>query len=255
VSARSDLNVDNAMPAYDAAGYGTTGDTHVSAAALGDALGRATDVRLATASLEGETPDVVFQYNAAVVKSKGRDARLTVDSLHDIRMNNGSSITSHRRRAACRLRRQCGQRRARRQHPAERRHHCHQRRQHPLLRPGQRRRGLCHGRRHQARRHLLQRAGRHHAERQFAVDLRNSLGGACGGAGAITLRGQGVSQDTGADPNYRISSDGVVVLGSTLTTGAGNIAIDGKGGIARQRRAVRQHRLQRHHAAHEPPAT
>jgi hypothetical protein len=46
------------------------------------------------------------------------------------------------------------------------------------------------------------------------------------------LRGQGVSQDTGADPAYRISSDGVVVLGSTLATGAGNIAFDGKGGIA-----------------------
>jgi filamentous hemagglutinin family protein len=93
-SARSDLNVDNAAPAYDAAGYGTAGDTHVSASALGDALGRATDVRLRTGSLEGEMPDVVFQDNVAVVKSEGRDARLTVDSLRDVRMNNGSSITS-----------------------------------------------------------------------------------------------------------------------------------------------------------------
>jgi hypothetical protein len=232
-SARSDLNVDNAAPAYDAAGYGTAGDTHVSASALGDALGRATDVRLRTASLEGETPDVVFQDNVAVVKSEGRDARLSVDSLRDVRMNNGSSITSQAGALHVDFDANAGNGELGGSIQLNGATIASNGGNIRFYGQGNADTGYAAG-------GVASVDGSPYSA-QAAVTVSDSTlstcaaasgGTACGGAGAIVLRGQGVSQDTGADPAYRISSDGVVVLGSTLATGAGNIAIDGKGGIA-----------------------
>jgi filamentous hemagglutinin family protein len=229
--ARGDLNVDEAVPAYQPNGYGSgfTG-THVSATALGNALGRASDVRLATESGENSSYDVVFQDNVALVKSEGRDARLTVDSLRGIRMNNGSSIVSN----AGAL--------------------------HVDFDANARNEELggsiqLDGATIASRGGSIRLYGQGNADTGYAtggvasndgspysgqpgIALTNSTlstcagSSACEGSGAIVLRGQGVSQDTGADPNYRISSDGVAVLGSELATGAGSIVIDGKGGIA-----------------------
>ncbi|SFP07138.1 filamentous hemagglutinin family N-terminal domain-containing protein [Variovorax sp. OK605] len=231
VSARSDLNVDSTVPAYDAVGYGSTVDgTRVSAAALGDALGRATDVRLTTGSIEGETHDVVFQYGAAVVKSQGRDARLTVDSLHDIRMLNDSSIRSTAGALHVDFDANAGNTELGGSIQLDSASIATNGGNIRFYGQGNADTGYATG-------GVINLDDTFYTG-QAGITLSGSslstcatAGGACGGTGAITLRGQGVSQDTGADPNYRISSDGVVVLGSALTTGAGNIGIEGRGGI------------------------
>jgi len=51
--------------------------------------------------------------------------------------------------------------------------------------------------------------------------------GACGGAGAISLRGQGTDQLSTGDVDGGL---GIGLAGSTLTTGAGAISLDGRGG-------------------------
>lgn len=232
VAARSDLNVDEAVPAYDAAGYGNfAGGTHVSAKAVGDALGRASDVTLSTGSVEGETHDVVFQDNVALLKSQGRDARLTVDSLRDVRMNTGASIGSTAGALHVDFDANAGNNELGGAVQLDGATIATNGGNIRFYGQGKADTGYAVG-------GVASVDGSPYSGRAGITVTDSALstcaagaGAACGGTGAITLRGQGVSRETGEDPNYRISADGVVVLGSDLRTGAGSIAIDGKGGI------------------------
>jgi len=231
-SARSELNVDTTVPAYDAAGYGSTVDgTRVSAAALGDALGRATDVRLSTGSVEGETNDVVFQFSAEVVKSQGRDARLTVDSLHDVVMRNASSIRSTAGALHVDFDANAGNSELGGAILIDAASIATNGGNIRFYGQGKADTGYAEGR-------VVSAEGSDLYSGQAGITLSSSSlstcatgASACGGNGSITLRGQGVSQETVEGPNYRVSSDGVAVLGSTLATGAGSIDIEGRGAI------------------------
>ncbi|SEL80584.1 filamentous hemagglutinin family N-terminal domain-containing protein [Variovorax sp. YR750] len=230
VDSKGTLNVDNTVPVYDPDNYGlNTADTRVSSTAIGSALGRATDVKLRTGSNDGESNDVVFQDNASIVKTEGRDARLTVDSLRDVRMSSGSSIRSESgalhvdfdanatggsdggvielNNASIATNggniRFYGQ--------------------------GDAANGYAVG-------GIAPTDGGPNVGRAGVSLFDSSLNtcamasGSCGGSGSITLRGQGTSTSAG-DPSYYVSSDGVQVSGTSLTTGGGNIAITGVGGI------------------------
>ncbi|MGJ7538022.1 MULTISPECIES: filamentous hemagglutinin N-terminal domain-containing protein [unclassified Variovorax] len=230
VESKGTLNVDNTVPAYDPSDYAqNTADTRISTTAIGNALGRSTDVTLRTGSNDGESHDVVFQDNASIVKSQGRDARLTVDSLRDIQMSSGSSIRSESGALHVDFNANSA--------------------------------GGTDGGVIELNNASIATNGGNirfygqgdpvngHAVGGIAptdggpnigragISLFDSTlntcamaSGACGGSGAITLRGQGTSSSAG-DPSYYVSSDGVQVSGSSLTTGAGNIAITGAGGI------------------------
>jgi hypothetical protein len=97
-NSNSTLNVDSTTPVYDPSDYAqNTADTRVSTGAIGYTLGHATDVNLrnSASAIEGNAPDVVFVGGTSIVKSEGRDARLTVDSLRNIEMFSGASIQSN----------------------------------------------------------------------------------------------------------------------------------------------------------------
>jgi len=229
---RGTMNVDSKVAAYDANGYGsgTADGTRVSAAAVGNTLGRATDVNMRTGVATGGTSDVVFQDGVQVVKSEGRDARLTVDSLNGIAMNSGASITS----TAGAL---------------------------DLNFDANADANEVGGGIALNNASIATNGGSIRFYGQGNADTGRAVGGvfsndggpssgvagvtvegsslstcatgsgACGGNGVIVLRGQGVSQQAVGAPGYYVSSDGVVVRGSSLATGDGGIAIDGKGGI------------------------
>ena len=232
VGSRSTLNVDSTVAAYDPATYGDNADsTRVSATAIGNTLGRATDVRLRTATNEGETYDVVFQNDAKVVKSAGRDARLTVDSLRDVRMNSGASIASTAGALHVDLDANAGNNEAggaiRLSGAAIETNGGNIR----LYGQGDPVNGYAVG-------GIASTDGGPYFA-NAGITLTDSTlstcamaSGACGGAGAISLRGMGTSTSAGGDPNYYVSAGGVLVEGSSLTTGGGNIAIDGKGAIS-----------------------
>ncbi|QNK70931.1 filamentous hemagglutinin N-terminal domain-containing protein [Variovorax sp. PAMC26660] len=231
VVSKGDLNVDNTTPAYDPSDYAqNTADTRVSAVAIGNTLGRSTDVVLRTGAVDGDVHDVVFQDNASIVKSEGRDARLTVDSLRDIQMRPGSSIQSTSgalhvdfdansaggpqggaiELANASIATNGGNIR--------------------FYGQGDPTGGYAVGGTAPSD------GGPYNARAGITLSgstLSTCATGstACGGSGAITLRGKGTSNSAGGDPNYYVSADGVVVQGSSLTTGAGNIAIDGQGAI------------------------
>jgi filamentous hemagglutinin family protein len=230
VESKGTLNVDNTVPAYDPSDYGlNTADTRISTTAIGNTLGHSTDVTLRTGSNDGESHDVRFQDNASIVKSQGRDARLTVDSLRDIQMSSGSSIRSESGALHVDFNANSAS-------------------------------GTDGGVIELNNASIATNGGnirfygQSDAANGYAVggiaptDGGPNIGragislfdstlstcamasGACGGSGSIVLRGQGSSSSAG-DPNYYVSADGVQVSGSSLTTGAGNIAITGAGGI------------------------
>ena len=231
VGSRSTLNVDSTVAAYDPATYGDNADsTRVSATAIGNTLGRATDVRLRTATNEGETYDVVFQNDAKVVKSEGRDARLTVDSLRDVGMNSGASIASTAGALHVDLDANAGNNEAggaiRLSGAAIETNGGNIR----LYGQGDPLNGYAVG-------GIASTDGGPYVA-NAGITLTDSTlstcamaSGACSGTGAISLRGMGTSTSAGGDPNYYVSAGGVLVEGSSLTTGGGNIAIDGKGAI------------------------
>ncbi|WP_432729284.1 filamentous hemagglutinin N-terminal domain-containing protein [Variovorax sp. W6] len=230
VESKGNLNVDNTVPAYDPTDYGlNTADTRVSSAAIGNALGRSTDVTLRTGSNDGESHDVVFQEGASVVKTQGRDARLTVDSLRDIQMFNGSSIRSESGAlhvdfdANSAGGNQGGVIELDNASIATNGGNIR------FYGQGDAANGYAVG-------GIAPTDGGPNVGRAGVSLFDSSLNtcamasGACGGNGSITLRGQGTSTSAG-DPSYYVSSDGVQVSGTSLTTGGGNIAITGVGGI------------------------
>ncbi|MFV0672507.1 filamentous hemagglutinin N-terminal domain-containing protein [Variovorax sp. tm] len=229
VESKGDLNVDNAVPAYDPADYAqNSAGTRLSPVAIGNTLGRSTDVTLRTGSNDGESHDVVFQDNASIVKSQGRDARLTVDSLRDIQMSSGSSISSQSGALHVDF---------------------------DANSTGGGQGGVIglnnasiatnggnirfYGQGDAANGYAVGGIAPTDGGPNFgragitivdsALDTCAAGSGACGGSGAITLRGQGASVSSGS--GYYVSADGVQISGGTLTTGAGNISITGAGGI------------------------
>ncbi|RSZ42686.1 MULTISPECIES: filamentous hemagglutinin N-terminal domain-containing protein [unclassified Variovorax] len=230
VESKGTLNVDNTVPAYDPNDYGlNTADTRVSSTAIGNALGRSTDVKLRTGSNDGESNDVVFQDNASIVKSEGRDARLTVDSLRDIRMGSGSSIRSES--GALHVDFDANSNSGKNGGVIELDNASIATNGGNIRFYGQGDpvNGYAVG-------GIAPTDGGPNVGRAGISLFDSSLNtcamasGNCGGSGSITLRGQGTSTSAG-DPSYYVSSDGVQVSGSSLTTGAGNISITGAGGI------------------------
>ena len=228
--ARGTLNVDGNAAAYDPNGYADLGNgTHVSASAIGATLGRATDVNLRTALSEGSS-DVVFQDGVQVLKSEGRDARLTVDSANGIAMNSGASIQSTAGALAVNFDANADANEIG-----------------GAIRMDNASIATNGG--------SIRFYGQGNADTGRAVggmsvdDGGNSSGvagitltdsslstcatgaGGCGGSGVIVLRGQGASRQANGTADYYVSSDGVEVRGSSLSTGAGGIAIDGQSGI------------------------
>ncbi|MFS2101496.1 filamentous hemagglutinin N-terminal domain-containing protein [Variovorax sp. Varisp85] len=90
VSNSADLGVDQTLPAYDG-GYPQLSSSNVSASAVGAALGRGTDVTLAS-TRTGDNAGVTFGNGAQVVKNEGGTATLRVDSGGGIAMASGSAI-------------------------------------------------------------------------------------------------------------------------------------------------------------------
>lgn len=230
VLSRGTLSVDSKVAAYNPNGYGEAANgTHVSAATIGTTLGRSTDVNLRTALTEGNS-DVVFQDGVQVVKSEGRDARLTVDSVNGIAMNSGASIMSKAGALGVNFDANADANEiggAIRMDNAS------------IATNGGSIRFYGQGNADSGR-----------AVGGVSVDDGGSSSGvagitltgsslstcatgtvACGGSGAIVLRGQGVSQQANGAAGYYVSSDGVDLRGSSLTTGGGGIAVDGQGGI------------------------
>lgn len=230
VESKGTLNVDNTVPVYDPADYGlNTADTRVSSVAIGNALGRATDVTLRTGSNDGESNDVVFQDSAGIVKTEGRDARLTVDSLRDIQMFSGSSIRSESGALHVDFNANAtggsdgGVIELNNASIATNGGNIR------FYGQGDAANGYAVG-------GIAPTDGGPNVGRAGVSLFDSSLNtcamasGNCGGSGSIVLRGQGTSSSAG-DPNYYVSSDGVQVSGTSLTTGGGNIAITGVGGI------------------------
>ena len=230
VESKGTLNVDNTVPAYEPADYGlNTADTRVSSVAIGNALGRATDVTLRTGSNDGESNDVVFQDGAGIVKTEGRDARLTVDSLRDIQMFSGSSIRSESGALHVDFNANAtggsdgGVIELNNASIATNGGNIR------FYGQGDAANGYAVG-------GIAPTDGGPNVGRAGVSLFDSSLNtcamasGNCGGSGSIVLRGQGTSSSAG-DPNYYVSSDGVQVSGTSLTTGGGNIAITGVGGI------------------------
>jgi len=230
VESKGTLNVDNTVPAYDPADYGlNTADTRVSSVAIGNALGRSTDVTLRTGSNDGESNDVVFQDGAGIVKTEGRDARLTVDSLRDIQMFSGSSIRSESGALHVDFNANAtggsdgGVIELNNASIATNGGNIR------FYGQGDAANGYAVG-------GIAPTDGGPNVGRAGVSLFDSSLNtcamasGNCGGSGSIVLRGQGTSSSAG-DPNYYVSSDGVQVSGTSLTTGGGNIAITGVGGI------------------------
>ncbi|WP_418118951.1 filamentous hemagglutinin N-terminal domain-containing protein [Variovorax sp. 350MFTsu5.1] len=230
VESKGTLNVDNTVPVYDPADYGlNTADTRVSSVAIGNALGRATDVTLRTGSNDGESNDVVFQDGAGIVKTEGRDARLTVDSLRDIQMFSGSSIRSESGALHVDFNANAtggsdgGVIELNNASIATNGGNIR------FYGQGDAANGYAVG-------GIAPTDGGPNVGRAGVSLFDSSLNtcamasGNCGGSGSIVLRGQGTSSSAG-DPNYYVSSDGVQVSGTSLTTGGGNIAITGVGGI------------------------
>jgi hypothetical protein len=89
------LEVANAadIAAYDPAFPALEPGARVHAGSIGNALGRGTDVTLASGAI-GDQRGVLFGENVQVVKQEGGTATLRVDSAGNIRMDNGSSIAS-----------------------------------------------------------------------------------------------------------------------------------------------------------------
>ncbi|WP_418124106.1 filamentous hemagglutinin N-terminal domain-containing protein [Variovorax sp. 160MFSha2.1] len=230
VESKGTLNVDNTVPAYEPADYGlNTADTRVSSVAIGNALGRSTDVTLRTGSNDGESNDVVFQDGAGIVKTEGRDARLTVDSLRDIQMFSGSSIRSESGALHVDFNANAtggsdgGVIELNNASIATNGGNIR------FYGQGDAANGYAVG-------GIAPTDGGPNVGRAGVSLFDSSLNtcamasGNCGGSGSIVLRGQGTSSSAG-DPNYYVSSDGVQVSGTSLTTGGGNIAITGVGGI------------------------
>ncbi|RUR67993.1 filamentous hemagglutinin N-terminal domain-containing protein [Variovorax guangxiensis] len=230
VESKGTLNVDNTVPVYEPADYGqNTADTRVSSVAIGNALGRATDVTLRTGSNDGESNDVVFQDSAGIVKTEGRDARLTVDSLRDIQMFSGSSIRSESGALHVDFNANAtggsdgGVIELNNASIATNGGNIR------FYGQGDAANGYAVG-------GIAPTDGGPNVGRAGVSLFDSSLNtcamasGNCGGSGSIVLRGQGTSSSAG-DPNYYVSSDGVQVSGTSLTTGGGNIAITGVGGI------------------------
>ncbi|WP_418130475.1 filamentous hemagglutinin N-terminal domain-containing protein [Variovorax sp. 375MFSha3.1] len=230
VESKGTLNVDNTVPAYEPADYGlNTADTRLSSVAIGNALGRATDVTLRTGSNDGESNDVVFQDGAGIVKTEGRDARLTVDSLRDIQMFSGSSIRSESGALHVDFNANAtggsdgGVIELNNASIATNGGNIR------FYGQGDAANGYAVG-------GIAPTDGGPNVGRAGVSLFDSSLNtcamasGNCGGSGSIVLRGQGTSSSAG-DPNYYVSSDGVQVSGTSLTTGGGNIAITGVGGI------------------------
>ncbi|MGJ7525857.1 filamentous hemagglutinin N-terminal domain-containing protein [Variovorax sp. GB1P17] len=227
------LNVDSTTPAYDPSSYAqNTADTRVSTGAIGYALGHATDVTLRNSAPpnDGRAPDVVFEDGTRIVKSEGRDARLTVDSLRNIRMLSGSSIQSnagalHVDFDANADKGEAGG---------------------AIVLSGA---NIAtnggnirfYGQRDAVAGYAVGGTADSDGGPQVAlagVTLSDShlstcamASGSCGGTGAISLRGQGTSSSASGDPAYYVSAGGVLIAGGSLTTGAGNIAITGQGAI------------------------
>jgi filamentous hemagglutinin family protein len=89
------LEVANAadIAAFDPAFPALEPGARVHAGSIGNALGRGTDVTLASGAI-GDQRGVLFGENVQVVKQEGGTATLRVDSAGNIRMDNGSSIVS-----------------------------------------------------------------------------------------------------------------------------------------------------------------
>lgn len=229
VESKGNLNVDSTVPVYDPADYAqNSADTRLSPVVIGNTLGRSTDVTLRTGSVEGESHDVVFQDGASIVKSEGRDARLTVDSLRDIQMSSGSSISSQSGAlhvdfdANSTGGSQGGVIGLNNASIATNGGNIR------FYGQGDAANGYAVG-------GIAPTDGGPNVGRAGITIVDSTLdtcatgSGACGGSGAITLRGQGASVSSGA--GYYVSADGVQISGGTLTTGAGNISITGAGGI------------------------
>lgn len=74
-------------------------DSRVAGAALGEALGRSTDVTVAATGFDldggrGQSGNVVFESNAEVLKQAGEASTLRIDAMRDITMDYGSRIKS-----------------------------------------------------------------------------------------------------------------------------------------------------------------
>ncbi|MBJ2158917.1 two-partner secretion domain-containing protein [Variovorax sp. IB41] len=89
------LEVANAadIAAFDPAFPDLEPGARVHAGSVGNALGRGTDVTLASGAI-GDQRGVLFGEGVQVVKQEGGTATLRVDSAGNIRMDNGSSIVS-----------------------------------------------------------------------------------------------------------------------------------------------------------------
>ncbi|MFH0133609.1 filamentous hemagglutinin N-terminal domain-containing protein [Variovorax sp. VaC1] len=232
-NSNSTLNVDSTTPAYDPSSYAqNTADTRVSTSAIGYTLGRSTDVTLrnSASAIEGSAPDVIFVGGTSIVKSEGRDARLTVDSQRNIEMFSGSSIQSNFGAlhvdfdanadkgtsggaivlSGANIATNGGNIRFYGQRD-------------PVAGYAVGGTADSDGGPHVAL------AGVTLSDSQLSTCAMAS--GTCGGTGAISLRGQGTSNSAGGDPNYYVSAGGVLMAGGSLTTGAGNIAIVGQGAI------------------------
>jgi filamentous hemagglutinin family protein len=81
------------IAAFDPAFPDLEPGARVHAGSIGNALGRGTDVTLASGAI-GDQRGVLFGENVQVVKQEGGTATLRVDSAGSIRMDNGSSIAS-----------------------------------------------------------------------------------------------------------------------------------------------------------------
>jgi len=81
------------VPAYQADYPSIAAGATVDAGSVGNALGRGTDVTLASGAI-GDQRGVRFGENVQVVKQEGGTSTLRVDSAGSIRMDNGSAITS-----------------------------------------------------------------------------------------------------------------------------------------------------------------
>ncbi|MET3914212.1 filamentous hemagglutinin family protein [Variovorax sp. OAS795] len=246
-----DLNVVTDVPAYDPAAYPVGGlPSRVSAQAIGGALGRGTDVVLESSAgrfVEGRLTTggfgVVFDSDAQVVKSEGRASTLTVNSLRSIGMSNGSSIRStagalnvdfnadSKGTVPSELPEILSTNDARSAGGIYLNNASIESGGGDIRFYGQT--DPLNGR---ARGDVLT-----FEVGSFAlpgVGLTNSTlstcavgtGGACGGTGLISLRGHGETVRLN-ESNFFLSGVGVGINGGSMTTGAGGISIDGRGGI------------------------
>lgn len=97
-ASQADVTIGTAPAGRPASEVSAADFSQVSAEALGEALGKGTDVTVAATGFplngRGESGNVVFEENAAVVKRSGGESTLRVDAMRDIDMGPRSRIES-----------------------------------------------------------------------------------------------------------------------------------------------------------------